>query len=81
MILIGHNIGKKMSNAIIFGGNGFFGLFMAIKLSEKNSYEKIFLYDNESIESKNFDYRIRKFKSIANIIFIKGCVKDEIKSF
>lgn len=70
-----------MSNVIIFGGTGFFGLFMAIRLSEQNKYNKIFLYDHEEIDEKDFGYRIKKYNSIKNIVFIKGCVKNEIIDF
>ena len=70
-----------MSNVIIFGGTGFFGLFMAIRLSEENKYNKIFLYDHEEIDEKDFSYRIKKYNSIKNIVFIKGCVKNEIIDF
>ena len=70
-----------MSNVIIFGGTGFFGLFMAIRLSEENKYNKIFLYDHEEIDEKGFSYRIKKYDSIKNIVFIKGCVKNEIIDF
>jgi len=70
-----------MSNVIIFGGTGFFGLFMAIRLSEQNKYNKIFLYDHEEIDEKDFGYRIKKYNSTKNIVFIKGCVKNEIIDF
>ena len=58
-----------------------FGLFMAIRLSEQNKYNKIFLYDHEEIDEKDFGYRIKKYNSTKNIVFIKGCVKNEIIDF
>lgn len=70
-----------MSNAIIFGGTGFFGTFMALHLSREKKYEKIFLYDIEDIKEKKFDYRLNQLKNHPNIIFIKGCVREPIKKF
>lgn len=70
-----------MSNAIIFGGTGFFGTFMALHLSREKKYEKIFLYDIEDIKEKKFDYRSNQLKNYPNIIFIKGCVREPIKKF
>ena len=61
-----------MSNVIIFGGTGFFGLFMAIRLSEQNKYNKIFLYDHEEIDEKDFGYRIKNTIALKTLFLLKA---------
>ncbi len=47
-----------MKNAVIFGGTGFIGTFFAIHLINNEKYQKVFLYDHETVEEKNSIYRI-----------------------
>ena len=67
-----------MKNSVIFGGTGFVGVFFASHLIEDHGYEKVYLYDLESIDDKEFEFRRNMVKAYPQIQIITGDVKDAI---
>ena len=67
-----------MKNAVIFGGTGFIGTFFAIHLINNEKYQKVYLYDHETVEEKNSIYRKKLISGNNNIIQVKGDVRNEI---
>lgn len=68
-----------MSNAVIFGGSGFIGSFFARNLIEEHGFEKVYLFDNESISAKEFEFRKKMIKNYSQIKMILGDVKETIE--
>jgi nucleoside-diphosphate-sugar epimerase len=67
-----------MKHSVIFGGTGFIGVFFARHLIEDHGYEKVYLYDIESINDKEFEFRKNIVKSYPQIEIITGDVKETI---
>jgi nucleoside-diphosphate-sugar epimerase len=67
-----------MKNSVIFGGTGFVGVFFASHLIKDHGYEKVYLYDLESIDDKEFEFRRNMVKTYPQIQIITGDVKDAI---
>ena len=67
-----------MKTAVIFGGTGFIGTFFAKHLIHDCNFEKVYLYDNESIGNKGFRFRSDMIKANPQIEFIEGDVKNNI---
>ena len=67
-----------MKCAVIFGGTGFIGTFFAEHLIENERYEKIYLYDKEPVNNKNFEFRKKLINSFNQIIIVEGDVKTSI---
>lgn len=68
-----------MSNAVIFGGSGFIGSFFARNLIEEHGFEKVYLFDNESISAKEFEFRKKMIENYSQIKMILGDVKETIE--
>lgn len=66
--------------AIIFGGSGFIGSFFTSFLLENGNFDRIIIYDFESIESKGKKFRIQQFCSLPKDVveFILGDVRNPI---
>ena len=67
-----------MKHSVIFGGTGFIGVFFARHLIEDHGYEKVYLYDIESINDKEFEFRKNIVKAYPQIEIITGDVKETI---
>ena len=67
-----------MKHSVIFGGTGFIGVFFARHLIEDHGYEKIYLYDHESINDKEFEFRKNMIKAYPEIEILMGDVKETI---
>jgi nucleoside-diphosphate-sugar epimerase len=68
-----------MKNAVIFGGLGFIGTFFARHLIEGQGFEKVFLFDHESIGAKEFEFRKKMVGAYSQIEMIEGDVRKPIK--
>ena len=68
-----------MSNAVIFGGTGFIGSFFARNLIEEHGFEMVYLFDNESISVKEFEFRKKMIENDSQIQMILGDVKETIE--
>lgn len=67
-----------MTCAVIFGGTGFIGSFFAKHLIDDHGYEKIYLYDRESISAKDSTFRKKLLEGYPQIEVIIGDVKNTI---
>lgn len=67
-----------MFNAVIFGGTGFIGTFFARHLIEEYGYKKVYLFDRESISTKEFKFRKKMIENYPQIKTIVGDVKETI---
>lgn len=67
-----------MKHSVIFGGTGFIGVFFARHLIKDHGYEKVYLYDIESINDKEFEFRKNIVKAYPQIEIITGDVKETI---
>lgn len=67
-----------MSNAVIFGGSGFIGTFFACHLIEEHGFQKVYLYDIESVDNKEFDFRKKMVNKYPQIEIILGDVRNSI---
>ena len=67
-----------MKSSVIYGGTGFVGVFFARHLIEDHGYEKVYLYDLQSINDKEFDFRKNMVKAYPQIEIIIGDVKETI---
>ena len=65
---------RQLKNSVIFGGTGFVGTFFARYLVEEHGFKKVYLYDNEPIESKVFEFRKKMIDSYPEIEVIAGNV-------
>lgn len=70
-----------MDSAVIFGGTGFIGTFFAQHLIEEHSYEKVYLFDIETLSEKGVDFRIRSISEFPQIEVIQGDVTKRIDWF
>jgi len=73
-----NNKKSNEKNAVIFGGAGFIGCFFACHLIEEHGFKKVYLFDNEPISSKEFEYRKNLIQSHSGIVMISGDVKKKI---
>lgn len=66
--------------AIIFGGSGFIGSFFADFLLDNNNFEKIIVYDFETVEYKKNEHRYRQHCRMPDdrVEFILGDVRSSI---
>lgn len=64
-----------MSCAVIFGGSGFIGVFFAQHLAQTGDYEKIYLYDKESVSEKAFPFRMGILDKYENLVEVHGDVR------
>ena len=67
-----------MTCAVVFGGSGFIGSFFAKHLIDDHGYEKIYLFDRESISSKKSIFRKKLLDTYPQIKMIVGDVKSII---
>ena len=67
-----------MNCAVIFGGTGFIGTFFARHLVEEKGFDKVYLYDHESLSSKHFSFRKDMLASYPSIQEIHGDVRHPI---
>lgn len=67
-----------MTCAVVFGGSGFIGSFFAQHLIDDHDYEKIYLFDRESISSKESNFRKKLLDSYPQIKMIIGDVRNTI---
>lgn len=68
-----------MRCAVIFGGTGFIGSFFADFVLSNNHFDKVYLYDLESVEEKPFPYRHRLLAQHGSKIeFVRGDVRKPI---
>ena len=67
-----------MKNSVIFGGTGFIGIFFARHLIEDHGFENVYLYDLDSISTKDFEFRKNIIKDYPQIKIIVGDVKKKI---
>lgn len=67
-----------MSNAVIFGGSGFIGVFFASYLIEEHGIKKVYLFDYESINTKEFSFRKKMVDAYPQIEMIEGDVRKPI---
>ena len=71
-----------MQTAVIFGGTGFIGTFLADYLLSKQSFDRVYLFDLESPDEKPFPYRARLLKAHGEkVCFVRGDVRREITWF
>jgi len=70
-----------MTNAVIFGGTGFIGVFFARYLLEKRAVEKVYLVDIEPIDSKFSEYRKKQVAGDPRIKVIQGDVRRSLDAF
>ncbi|MGO4326322.1 NAD-dependent epimerase/dehydratase family protein [Cupriavidus sp. 2TAF22] len=63
--------------AVIFGGNGFIGAFLAYSLASSKKYRKVYLFDRESIEEKQNQFRLEMVRS-SGAIELLGDVRHPI---
>lgn len=68
-----------MKTAVLFGGSGFIGTFFTKHLIEIEGFSKVYIFDLERIEDKNFKYRENIISTLNGVKFIKGDVREEIK--
>ena len=66
-----------MKNAVIFGGTGFIGTFFAIHLINNEKYQKVYLYDHETIKEKDSIYRNKLISGNNNIINSGALIEHE----
>lgn len=64
---------------VIFGGCGFIGTFFAHHLIENHDVTKVYLYDNESLDDKPFEFRRKLIASHPQIEIIIGDVRKPIE--
>jgi len=67
-----------MSCAVIFGGTGFIGSFLAAQLLSSGRFNKIYLYDIQPLAEKTSDYRKRMLAALPEVSVIIGDVRKEI---
>lgn len=65
--------------AVIFGGNGFIGAFLAASLGRSGRYRKIYLFDHESIETKQNRFRLEMVRSTPGTVEVLGDVRKPIE--
>ncbi|WP_167884649.1 NAD-dependent epimerase/dehydratase family protein [Cupriavidus oxalaticus] len=64
--------------AVIFGGNGFIGAFLAASLGQSGRYRKVYLFDREPIEAKHNRFRLAMVRSIPGVTEVLGDVRQPI---
>jgi nucleoside-diphosphate-sugar epimerase len=67
-----------MTSAVIFGGTGFIGSFLARFILENGEISKVYLLDIESIKSKPSDFRKHLVASNLNIEYVNVDVRSPI---
>lgn len=67
-----------MNCAVIFGGSGFIGVFLAKQLLASGNFKKIYLFDKEQVADKPFPYRTRLVREEPSIVEVKGDVRQPI---
>lgn len=67
-----------MSSAVIFGGTGFIGSFLARMVLENREFSKVYLLDNEPIKSKSSNFRRHLVASNLNIEYVSVDVRSPI---
>ena len=67
-----------MNAAVVFGGNGFIGSFFAVHLLDVEGYEKVYLYDSESIRDKPCAFRRELITQRPGIVEVIGDVRESI---
>jgi len=65
--------------AVIFGGSGFIGCSFADYLLKNKLFDKVYLYDLESLREKPFPYRLELLEKYGTLIeCVSGDVRDKI---
>ena len=67
-----------MKSVVIFGGTGFIGVFTTKYILENNLFDRVYLYDIESISDKNSMFRSKFFENDIRVKFIRGDVRKKI---
>ncbi|WP_303292772.1 NAD(P)-dependent oxidoreductase [Marinobacter sp. ST-43] len=67
-----------MKVAVIFGGNGFIGSFFAKHLVEEKKFSKVYIFDCESLSSKDSSFRRALLHSPRSITQVIGDVRSSI---
>jgi GlcNAc-P-P-Und epimerase len=67
-----------VSVAVLFGGAGFIGVFFAKQLLVQGSYDKVYLFDLQSVAVKPFPYRTRLVREEPRIVEVSGDVRQAI---
>ena len=67
-----------MTCAVIFGGTGFIGTFLAETLLRTQNFTKVYLYDKESLDKKSSTYRKSLIQSLNDVEIITGDVRQTI---
>ena len=68
-----------MGCAVVFGGTGFIGSFFAKYLVEEKGYEKVYLFDKESVSSKHLTFRKQLITRIEQVSVVNGDVRESIE--
>lgn len=69
----------NMKVAVIFGGTGFIGSYFAKHLVEECGFEKVYLYDLDSLKEKPFSFRKDMLKNLSEVVYINGDVTNDIE--
>lgn len=67
-----------MSCAVVFGGNGFIGVFFSRYLLEAGVVEKVYLFDHEPLVYKSSAFRKGLVESDARLVVVDGDVRRPI---
>ncbi|MBW3503737.1 NAD(P)-dependent oxidoreductase [Pseudomonas sp. NKUCC02_KPG] len=67
-----------MTCAVIFGGTGFIGTFLAETLLKTKGFTKVYLYDKEPLDKKSSTYRKSLIQTLNEVEIITGDVRQTI---
>ena len=67
-----------MGTAVIFGGTGFIGSFFANHLIEEHGFERVYLFDCQSISAKDFEFRKNMVNRYPQIKMVEADVRKPI---
>jgi nucleoside-diphosphate-sugar epimerase len=71
--------GFSLNSYVLFGGSGFIGIFFAQYVLNNNLTNKVYLFDNEPLSSKESEFRKRLVASESRIVLIEGDVRKPIE--
>ena len=71
---------KKMNNAVIFGGCGFIGLYLAEELTNLNKYERIYLVDIQEPRDIFCNSKYLDLLKSKKIFFINADVRNNLNN-
>ena len=67
-----------MGTAVIFGGTGFIGSFFANHLIKEHGFERVYLFDCQSISAKDFEFRKNMVNRYPQIKMVEADVRKPI---